>query len=50
MDSLKRAFDSKPIYNQKYPKNEKKPIMEKSTQISTTIEYQKKVLNIFAYQ
>ena len=49
-DSLKKEFDSEPIYNGKYLKAKKTPIMEESTQLSATIKYQKKIPNIFAYQ
>ena len=35
---------------EKYLKATKNLIMEKSTQIFTIIKYQKKVLNVFAYQ
>ena len=38
-NSLKRNFDSKPVYNGKYLKAKKNPITEKSTQISTTIKF-----------
>ena len=44
-DSLKIEFDSELVYKKKA----KIPVMEKSTQISITIEYQKKVPNIFAF-
>ena len=43
-------FDSEPVYNEQFLKIKKNPIMEKLTQISTTIKYQKKVLNVFPYQ
>ena len=46
-DTLQKEFDNEPAYNQKYLKAKKNPIMEKSMQISTTIKYQKKILNVF---
>ena len=49
-NSLKNDYYNKPIYNEKYLKAKIKSKIEKSTQISTAIKYQKKVLNIFAYQ
>ena len=49
-NSLKKEFNNEPVYNEKYLKAKINPITEKSTQISTTIKYQKMVLNIFAYQ
>ena len=42
---IKNQYTLKNIYKLK-----QNPIMEKSTQISTAIKYQKKILNIFAYQ
>ena len=45
---IKKDFDSKPVYHEKYLKTKIKSytVMEKSTQIFTLIKYQKKALNI----
>ena len=48
-NSIKKGFDSGPVYNEKYLKTKKNFIMEKSTQIFTVPKYQKKVLNVFVY-
>ena len=49
-NNLKIEFDSEPVYDEKYLKAKTKTtIMEKSTQISTTMKYQKKILNVFDY-
>ena len=42
--SIEKEFDSEPVCNERYF------IMEKSTQISTIMKYQKKVHNLFSYQ
>ena len=48
---LKKEFDSEPVYDKKCIKAKiKNPIMEKSKEISATTKYQRKVLNVFAYQ
>ena len=49
-NSLKKEFDNEPVYYEKYLKAKIKSYNGKSTQIATTIKYQKKILNIFAYQ
>ena len=49
-NSLKKEIDSEPVYNKKYLKAQRYPIMEKSTQIFIIIKYPKKVLNLFVYQ
>ena len=48
--SIKKEFNSKSVYNEKYLKAKINPIMEKSTQIFTIIKYQKKVFSLFVYQ
>ena len=48
---LKKEFDSEPVYDKKCIKAKiKNPLMEKSKEISATTKYQRKVLNVFAYQ
>ena len=48
---IKKEFDSKPVYNEKYLKTKAIYLtMEKSTQIFAIIKYQKKALNVFVYQ
>ena len=47
---IKKEFDSEPAYKEKYLKAKQNLVMEKSTQISTIIKYQKKVLIVFVYQ
>ena len=42
--SIEKEFDSEPACSERYF------IMEKSTQISTIMKYQKKVHNLFSYQ
>ena len=49
-NSIKKGFDSKPVYNEKYLKAKIKSYMEKSTQIFTIMKYQEKTLNLFVYQ
>ena len=44
---IKNEFDSKPVYNEKYLKSKIKSYNGKSTQISTIIKYQEKILNVF---
>ena len=49
-NSIKKEFDSEPVYNEKYLKTKKYLIIEKRTQIFTIIKYQKNVLNLFVHQ
>ena len=49
-NSIKKEFNSKSVYNEKYLKAKINPIMEKSTHIFTIIKYQKKVFSLFVYQ
>ena len=49
-NSIRKEFDSKPVYNEKYLKAKIKSYNGKSTQIFTIIKYQEKVLNLFVYQ
>ena len=49
-NSIKKEFDSEPVYKEKYLKAKQNLVMEKSTQISTIIKHQKKVLSVFVYQ
>ena len=49
-NSIRKEFDSKPVYNEKYLKAKIKSYNGKSTQIFTIIKYQEKVLNLFIYQ
>ena len=42
---VNKEFDSKPVHNEKYLKTK-----IKSTQIFIIIKYQKKALDVFAYQ
>ena len=49
-NSLKKEFDSEPVYNKKYLKAKIKSYNGKSTQIFTKIKYQKIVLDLFVYQ
>ena len=44
-NSIKKEFDSEPVYNEKYLIPKKNLIMEKSTQMSTIIKFKKKALN-----
>ena len=46
-NSIKKGFDGKPVYNEKYVKNKIKFYEGKSTHIFMTIMPQKKVLNTF---
>ena len=47
---IKKEFDGKPVYNEKYLKTKIKSCIEKSTQIFTIMKYQKKALNVLVYQ
>ena len=49
-NSLKKEFDSDLVYSKIYLKGKIIPITEKSTQTFTTIKFQNKILDIFAYQ
>ena len=49
-NSIRKEFDSKPVYNEKYLKAKIKSYNGKSTQIFTITKYQEKVLNLFIYQ
>ena len=48
--AIYKKFDIDPAFNEKFIKAKKNLIIEKPTQFSTIIKYQKKVLNAFAYQ
>ena len=48
--SIKKEFDSEPVYKEKYIKTKIKNYRRNSTQIMTKIKYQKKILIVFAYQ
>ena len=49
-NTVKKGFNSKPVYNEKYLRTKINLMAEKSAQILTETEYQKKVLNVFVYQ
>ena len=49
-NSIKKEFDSEPVYNEKDIKAKTNLIIPKSRPIFTIINYQKKVLNFFVYQ
>ena len=49
-NSLKKEFDSEPVYNKQNLKAKIKSYNGKSTQIFTKIKYQKIVLDLFVYQ
>ena len=48
--SIKKEFESNPLYNEKYLKTKIKVYNKKSIQIPTVIKCQGKVQNVFAYQ
>ena len=50
INTVKKGCDSKPVYNEKYLRTKINLMKEKSPQILTETEYQKKVLNVFVYQ
>ena len=47
---IKKEFDGKLEHSESYLNTKKNLIVEKSTQISTIIKYQKRALNVFVYQ
>ena len=49
-NSLKKEFDSEPVYKEKYQKTKIKSYNGKSVQNFPIIKYQKKLLNLFLYQ
>ena len=49
-NSIDKDFNSDPVYNEKCLKAKIKSYYGKSTQISTIIKYQMKVLIVFAHQ
>ena len=49
-NSIKKEFDSEPVYNEKYLKAKIKSYNGKTTQVFAIIKYQKKVLSLFVYQ
>ena len=48
--SIKKEFESNPLYNEKYLKTKIKVYNKKSIQIPTVIKCRGKVQNVFAYQ
>ena len=48
-NSIKKEFDSEPVYNEKYLRTKINSYKEKATQIFTVIKYQKKTLSVFFY-
>ena len=44
-NSIKKEFDSEPVYNEKYLRPKKNLIMEKSTQMFTITKFKKKALS-----
>ena len=49
-NSIKKEFDSEPVFYDKYLKAKLKSFQGKSTQIFMIMKYQREVLNLFAYQ
>ena len=48
-NSIKKEFDSEPVYNEKYLRTKINSYKEKATQIFTVIKYQKKTVSVFFY-
>ena len=49
-NTIQKGFDSEPDYNERYLRIKIKSMKQKSSQIFKEIKYQRKIINVFAYQ